>query len=47
VPRWSISNCLLFFTTANGRIETYDGFESYGEDRWATIGLVSAAKQES
>ena len=26
-----------------GRIETYDGREHYGEDRWATIGLVYAA----
>jgi uncharacterized protein len=26
-----------------GRIETYDGRENYGEDRWATIGLVYAA----
>ena len=23
-----------------GRIEAYDGREDYGEDRWATIGLV-------
>jgi uncharacterized DUF497 family protein len=23
-----------------GRIETHDGREDYGEDRWATIGLV-------
>ena len=23
-----------------GRIETYDGRESYGEDRWSTIGLA-------
>ena len=26
-----------------GRIETYDGRENYGEDRWATIGLVYSA----
>lgn len=26
-----------------GRIETYDGREDYGEDRWATIGLVWSA----
>ena len=26
-----------------GRIETYDGREDYGEDRWATIGLVYPA----
>ena len=26
-----------------GRIETYDGREGYGEDRWATIGLVYTA----
>jgi len=23
-----------------GRIETHDGREDYGEDRWATIGMV-------
>jgi uncharacterized DUF497 family protein len=26
-----------------GRIEVYDGRENYGEDRWATIGLVWSA----
>ena len=26
-----------------GRVETYDGREDYGEDRWATIGLVYPA----
>lgn len=26
-----------------GRIETHDGREGYGEDRWATIGLVYPA----
>lgn len=26
-----------------GRVETYDGRENYGEDRWATIGLVWSA----
>ncbi len=26
-----------------GRIESYDGREDYGEDRWATIGQVYAA----
>jgi len=26
-----------------GRIEAHDGRESYGEDRWATIGLVYPA----
>ena len=26
-----------------GRIETYDGSQDYGEDRWATIGLASSA----
>lgn len=26
-----------------GRIETYDGREDHGEDRWATIGLVYSA----
>ncbi|AXI83016.1 BrnT family toxin [Xylella taiwanensis] len=26
-----------------GRIESYDGREAYGEDRWATIGQVYTA----
>jgi len=26
-----------------GRVETYDGREDYGEDRWATIGLAYSA----
>lgn len=26
-----------------GRIETYDGRNDYGEDRWATIGLAYSA----
>lgn len=26
-----------------GRLETYDGREDYGEDRWATIGQVYTA----
>lgn len=26
-----------------GRIETHDGRDNYGEDRWATIGLVYPA----
>ena len=29
---------LVFYDS--GRIETYDGREGYGEDRWATIGLA-------
>ena len=29
---------LVFYD--EGRIESYDGREDYGEDRWATIGLV-------
>ena len=32
---------LVFFDT--GRIETHDGQEDYGEDRWATIGLAYSA----
>lgn len=32
---------LVFYDS--GRIETYDGREDYGEDRWATIGMVSTA----
>jgi uncharacterized DUF497 family protein len=29
---------LVFYD--HGRIESYDGREDYGEDRWATIGLA-------
>ncbi|ABM60732.1 BrnT family toxin [Verminephrobacter eiseniae] len=29
---------LVFYD--DGRIESYDGREDYGEDRWATIGLA-------
>ena len=29
---------LVFYDT--GRIETHDGREDYGEDRWTTIGLA-------
>ena len=32
---------LVFYDS--GRIETYDGREDYGEDRWATIGLAYSA----
>ena len=32
---------LVFYDS--GRVETYDGREDYGEDRWATIGLVYSA----
>ena len=32
---------LVFYDS--GRVETYDGHEDYGEDRWATIGLVYSA----
>ena len=32
---------LVFYYS--GRVETYDGREDYGEDRWATIGLVYSA----
>lgn len=31
----------VFYDSA--RIEAYDGRENYGEDRWATIGLVYSA----
>jgi len=31
----------VFYDT--GRIEAHDGRESYGEDRWATIGMVYPA----
>jgi uncharacterized DUF497 family protein len=32
----------LVFLDPN-RIETFDGRESYGEDRWRTVGLVDTA----
>ena len=32
---------LVFYDT--GRIETHDGREDYGEDRWVTIGLAYSA----
>lgn len=32
---------LVFFDP--GRIESYDGRNDYGEDRWATIGLAYSA----
>ena len=32
---------LIFYDT--GRVETHDGREDYGEDRWATIGLAYSA----
>lgn len=35
----SFEDAELVFHDA-GRIETYDGREDYGEDRWATIGLA-------
>jgi len=38
----SFEDAKLFFYDP-GRIETYDGREDYGEDRWATIGLVYPA----
>jgi uncharacterized DUF497 family protein len=31
---------LVFYD--DGRLETHDGHEAYGEDRWATIGLVGS-----
>ena len=30
----------MFVFYDSGRIETYDGREDYGEDRWVTIGLA-------
>jgi uncharacterized protein len=32
---------LVFYDTS--RIESYDGREDYGEDRWVTIGLAHSA----
>lgn len=32
---------LVFYDS--GRIEAFDGWENYGEDRWATIGLAYSA----
>ncbi len=32
---------LVFYD--GGRIETYDGRQDYGEDRWATIGMADCA----
>ncbi|MCL1961603.1 MAG: BrnT family toxin [Desulfovibrionaceae bacterium] len=32
---------LVFYDT--GRIETYDGREDYGEDRWVTVGFAWVA----
>lgn len=38
----SFEDAELVFYDA-GRIESYDGRENHGEDRWATIGLAYAA----
>ena len=38
----SFEDAELVFYDA-GRIETYDGREDYGEDRWVTIGLAYCA----
>lgn len=38
----SFEDAALVFYDA-GRVETYDGREDYGEDRWATIGLAYPA----
>jgi uncharacterized DUF497 family protein len=38
----SFEDAELVFYDA-GRIETYDGREDYGEDRWATIGFAYLA----
>lgn len=38
----SFEDAELVFYDA-GRIETHDGREDYGEDRWATIGLAYSA----
>ncbi len=38
----SFEDAVLVFYDS-GRIETYDGREDYGEDRWATSGLAYSA----
>ncbi len=38
----SFEDAVLVFYDS-GRIETYDGREDYGEDRWATIGFAYPA----
>ena len=38
----SFEDAALVFLDPN-RIETFDGRETYGEDRWKTVGLVEPA----
>ena len=38
----SFEDAVLIFYDS-GRLETYDGREDYGEDRWATIGFAYPA----
>jgi uncharacterized DUF497 family protein len=38
----SFEDAVLVFYD-QGRIETYDGRDDYGEDRWATLGLAYSA----
>ena len=40
--RVSFEDAVLVFLDSN-RIETLDGREAYGEDRWKTVGLVEPA----
>jgi uncharacterized protein len=40
--RVSLEDAALVFFDPN-RIETFDGRDAYGEDRWKTVGLVEPA----
>ena len=40
--RVSFEDAAFVFLDSN-RIETFDGREAYGEDRWKTVGLVEPA----
>jgi uncharacterized protein len=42
VHRVAFEDAALVFCD-NGRIETYDGRDDHGEDRWATIGFAYSA----